>query len=82
MEDPPYDSAMRLWLIANGAIAILENDGLRIPVLLRKHAEAEAFNVITVALYWLRDEAQHLIASAAKKEAPEHLPQHSGNTSQ
>ena len=70
MEDLPYESTMRAWLILSGAVSILENEGLEIAGILQKYANAqatEAYYAITTALYWLKDETGQLIASTVSK---------------
>ena len=82
MHEELSDMAGRLWLILSGGIAILENEGLELSVILQKQGtqqSAEAFNAIIAALYWAKEEAYKLFTYAVKQEKPEHLPQHSGN---
>ena len=83
MREDLSDMAGRLWLILSGGIAILEGEGMELADILQRHGTqeaVEAFEAITAALYWTKEEAKQMYASAVKQEEPEHLPQHSGNT--
>ena len=70
MEEFPYESTMRAWLLLSGAVSILENEGLEIAGILQKYANAQAtetYYAITTALYWLKDETGQLIVSTVSK---------------
>ena len=82
MHEEVSDMTVRLWLVLSGAIAILENGGLKLSWILQKQGtqqSVEAFDAIIAALYWAKEEAQQLFTCTVKQEKPEHLPQHSGN---
>ena len=82
MHEELSDMAGRLWLILSGGIAILENEGLELSVILQKQGtqqSVEAFDAIIATLYWAKEEAHQLFTCTVKQEKPEHLPQHSGN---
>lgn len=51
----------KLRLIVNGAISIYEGEGLEIPALLKAQERTdlcEAFDLLGVALYWLKNELE------------------------
>ena len=82
MDDEIYDKVLHSWLILSGAIAILENEGMRLSRTLQKQGiqqSVEAFEAIVAALYLAKKEAHELFACTIKREKPEHLQQHSGN---
>ena len=70
MEDKGFFAIMQTRLILHGALAILENEGLSISGILRKHGqgeEADAYDAALFALYWLRGELEETIAPALRE---------------